>query len=90
MRAVKTNAFLWAAVVVVIGLNEHLALWAAIAGFLLAVVPALFAPKIVPEKNHEHGHHAGTLYRLEQLGQPKVPEAPKPDGLSSYTNGGWS
>lgn len=88
MRAVRTNAFIWAAVVVVIGLNEHLAIYAAIVGFLLAVVPILFAPKLVPAQNHENGHHAGTLYKLEHSGQPRVPENPRP-GDGSYTQGSW-
>lgn len=90
MRAVKTNAFIWAAVVVVIGLNEHLALPAAIIGFLLAIVPALFAPKVVPVQNHEHGHHAGTLYKLAHPGQPTMPRNPLPGDRPGYTNGSGS
>ena len=78
MRAVKTNAFIWAAVIVVIGLNEHLALPAAVVGFLLAIVPALTAPKVVPHSDHENGHHAGTLYRLEHPGQHPMPRNPVP------------
>lgn len=87
MRAVKTNAFIWAAFVVIVGLDERLALPAAIAGLVLALVPMLFAPKLVPAQNHEHGHHAGTLYRLAHPGQPVPPPMPQPGAGSSYING---
>lgn len=92
MRAVKTNAFIWAALVVIIGLDERLALWAAIIGFLLAVVPLFLAPKLVPARNHENGHHADTLYRLSHPGQAPMPTNPLPgdNDRPSYTQGGWS
>jgi hypothetical protein len=89
MRAVKTNAFLWAAMVVIIGLDERLAFPAAIVGLLLAVVPMIFAPKLVPTQNHEQGHHAGTLYRLAHPGQPVAPAMPQPE-TRAYVNGSGS
>lgn len=76
MRAVKTNAFLWAALVVVVGFNEHLALWAGVIGLLLAIVPALTAPRLEPVANHENGAHAGTLYRLNHPANPNPPQNP--------------
>jgi len=85
MRAVKTNAFLWTIVVVVIGFWEQYAIYAGIAGLLLAVIPMLFAPKLVPVKN-EHGHHDGMLYRAQHPGQPSVPVNPTPD-RRGYVNG---
>ena len=89
MRAVKTNAFLWAALVVVIGFHEEWALWAGITGLLLAVFPMIFAPRLVPEKN-EHGHHDGTLYRAVHPGQPSVPVNPRPNDGRSYIDGSGS
>jgi hypothetical protein len=89
MRAVKTNAFLWAAVVVVIGFHEAWALYAGIIGLLLAVIPMIFAPKLVPVKN-EHGHHDGILYRAQHPGQPSVPVNPRPSGGPGYINGSGS
>jgi hypothetical protein len=89
MRAVKTNAFIWAAVVVIIGLDERLAFPAAIIGLILALFPMLFAPKLVPVKN-EHGHHDGTLYRTQHPGQPDVPVNPQPGNTPSYRNGSGS
>jgi hypothetical protein len=89
VRAVKTNAFVWAAVVVIAGLHEAWALYAAIVGLLLAVVPMLFAPKLVPVQN-EHGHHDGTLYRAQHPGQGAVPINPRPSGGPSYRNGSGS
>lgn len=85
MRAVKTNAFLWAAVVVVIGFFEQYAIYAGIVGLLLAVLPMIFAPKLVPVTN-EHGHHDGTLYRAQHPGQPSVPVNPRPT-TPGYING---
>lgn len=88
MRAVKTNAFLWAAVVVIIGLDEKLALPAAIIGLLLAVVPAVFAPRVVPSRD-ENGHHDGRTYKLLHPGQAPFPSNPKPGDNPSYTPGSW-
>jgi hypothetical protein len=92
MRAVKTNAFLWAAVVIVIGFHEQWALAAGIVGLVLAVIPMFTAPRLVPERQHEHGQHAGTLYRLAHPGQGQMPRNPLPgdETRPSYTQGGWS
>lgn len=79
MRAVKSRSFLLAAVAVVAGLDEHLALAAAVIGLLLSLIPALLAPKLVPVENYEHGHHAGTHYHLVHPGQPVVPKNPTPE-----------
>jgi len=89
MRAVKTNAFVWAILVIVIGLDEKLALPAAIIGLALAVVPLLFAPRVVPARD-ENGHHDGRTYRLLHPGQAPFPSNPKPGDNPSYTPGGWS
>lgn len=86
---VKTNAFLWAAVVVIIGLDDHLALPAAIVGLVLALAPALFAPRAVPVRD-EHGHHDGRTYKLLHPGQTPFPVNPKPGDNPSYTPGSWS
>jgi hypothetical protein len=86
MRAVKTNAFLWAAVVIVIGFYEKYAIYAGIVGLLLAVIPMIFAPKLVPLKN-EHGHHDGMTYLAQHPGQGTVPINPRPSGGQSYVNG---
>lgn len=90
MRAVKSSSFLLAAVAVVAGLDEHLAFPAAIIGLVLSIVPMLFAPKIVPVHGGEHGHHAGTRYKLLHPGQPEVPEMPQSQSLPTYRPGGWS
>ena len=87
MRAVKTNAFIWAVVVIIIGLDQRLALPAAVIGLVLALFPMLFAPKLVPTANHEQGHHAGTLYRLAHPGQVAPPPMPQPGDAPSYRNG---
>jgi len=78
MRAVKTNAFVWTMLVIVIGFEPHLALAAAITGFALAVLPLAFAPKLAPVSNHEHGHHDGTTYKLVRPGQVPFPVNPLP------------
>ena len=95
MRAVKTNALLWAAVIVVIGLNEHMAIYAAVIGFLLAVIPALFAPRLVPvppspdQHQPEHRPHE-VLYRMHRGSSPAPPVNPRPGGGSGYINGSGS
>ncbi len=79
MRAVKTNSFIWAAVIIVIGFDPRVAIYAAILGLLFSVaIPIVFSPKVVPARNHEQGHHAGTLYKLEHRMQPRVPVNQQP------------
>jgi hypothetical protein len=87
MRAVKSRSFLLAAVAVVAGLNEAWALWAAIAGFLLSLVPLITAPRVVPVEDHQHGIHSGTKYRLHSPLAPQPPVNPTPS--VSYTQGSW-
>jgi len=75
MRAVRVRALLWAGMVAVAGLHEAWAFPAAILGFLLAVIPALFAPKL--EEVHDHGGHRA-LYRAKERA-PRIPVNPTPD-----------
>lgn len=88
MRAVRTNAFLWAAVAAIAALHEAWALPAAIVGFLLAVVPALFAPRLIPTDGNRKHQHAGTTYRLHSPLAPQPPDMPTPE--SPYSGGSGS
>lgn len=91
MRAVKANAFVWAALVVIIGLDERLAFVAAIIGLALAVFPLFFAPRLEPTGEKDPHHHT-ELYRALHPGQGRMPTNPQPgdEAKPSYTPGSWS
>jgi len=94
VRAVKTNAFVWAILVIVIGLDEKLALPAAIIGLVLALMPLLFAPRLHPVHD-QHGNHDGVTYRTAVRSKrhpirAPFPSNPTPGGNGSYTSGSWS